>query len=152
MSLPEPKPYRVTLCVRGYHHYKHLWTPVVGQKYICQREPSNRYDKYAIAVYHDGNVVSYVPREYSELFSSFLDDPEAEVTLCCEIIGKPKYSYHDPKYGQEVPCKYEFKAGSEEKTCEIKMKIEGIGTGILTLICFHQTKLINFPQSKHNNT
>ena len=126
-GIPEPKPYRMTSCVRGYHRYKHLWTPVVGQKYNCKREPSNRYDTYAIAVHHDGNIVGHVPRDYSEVFSSFLDDPE--VTLCCEIIAEPKYSYPDPKYGQEVPCKYEFKAGSEEKRCEIKKKI-GIGIDI----------------------
>ena len=123
-GIPEPKPYRMTSCVRGYHRYKHLWTPVVGQKYNCKREPSNRYDIYAIAVHHDGNIVGHVPRDYSEVFSSFLDDPE--VTLCCEIIAKPKYN---PGYGQEVPCKYELKAESEEKKCEIKKKI-GIGIDI----------------------
>ena len=38
--------------MRGHHvHvYKEIWTPVIGKDLMCEREPSNSVDPYAVAV------------------------------------------------------------------------------------------------------
>ena len=47
--------------VRGYHVYKEVWR-LVGQ-FPVLAEPTNRYDKRAVAIYRDGEIVGHVPRE-----------------------------------------------------------------------------------------
>ena len=34
--------------VKGYHVYKTLWNPLIGEFLSCEREPNNPMDKYAI--------------------------------------------------------------------------------------------------------
>ena len=34
----------VLSCVRGYHVYKDVWTAVVRETLVCQREPKNAID------------------------------------------------------------------------------------------------------------
>ena len=36
--------------VRGYHNYKDIWEPSVGEKLIAHREFGNQFDKFAIKV------------------------------------------------------------------------------------------------------
>ena len=47
----------ISSCVRGYHIYKDVWKPKVGDKLECCREPSNVKDRYAVAVVHVGSDV-----------------------------------------------------------------------------------------------
>ena len=37
-------------CIRGYHVYKEIWEPVAGEVLMCEREPHNSLDQYAVAV------------------------------------------------------------------------------------------------------
>ena len=37
-------------CVRGFHVYKDVWRPVIGEELRCQREVDNPRDPYAVAV------------------------------------------------------------------------------------------------------
>ena len=37
-------------CVRGFHVYKDVWRPVIGEELRCQREEDNPRDPYAVAV------------------------------------------------------------------------------------------------------
>ena len=35
-------------CVRGYHVYRDIWDAVIGEAVICEREPHNIEDRYAV--------------------------------------------------------------------------------------------------------
>ena len=37
-------------CVRGYHVYKDVWEAGVGEVLICEREPDNASDRYAVGM------------------------------------------------------------------------------------------------------
>ena len=40
--------------VRGYHEYKEIWQPVVGEVLILKKEPTNVSDRLAVCVQKDG--------------------------------------------------------------------------------------------------
>ena len=37
-------------CIWGYHVYKEEWEAAVGELLVCEREPKNASDQYAVAV------------------------------------------------------------------------------------------------------
>ena len=41
--------FEVDACVRGYHHYKKVWSAVEGEVLQCAREPRNTTDLYVVA-------------------------------------------------------------------------------------------------------
>ena len=47
--------------LRGYHAYMEIWTPVVGEMLVVKREPMNRHDKHAVAIYRYAKIVGHVP-------------------------------------------------------------------------------------------
>ena len=38
------------VCVCGYHIYEDIWNAMVGKVLVCEKEPNNSQDRYAIAV------------------------------------------------------------------------------------------------------
>ena len=36
-------------CVHGYHIYKEVWAAAVGEVLVCEREPKNAADRYAVS-------------------------------------------------------------------------------------------------------
>ena len=70
--------------LRGYHVYKEIWNPTVGEKMPCVFERNNPHDRYAIAVtkHLPGRLASvtvgHLPREISR-FTRFLLMRGAEV-------------------------------------------------------------------------
>ena len=42
--------FTVEAMVRGYHSYKDIWAASLGEELPCQREPSNRSDRFAVTV------------------------------------------------------------------------------------------------------
>ena len=40
--------------IRGYHAYKDVWTPFIGEELLLRREPDNVKDRSAVAVLKDG--------------------------------------------------------------------------------------------------
>ena len=83
--------------IRGYHAYVSMWTPVLGQTLPVKREPTNKKDKNAVAVYLEDVVVGHVPHNTAPLF--LLRDVNkafAEVTV--QKINR------GAGYGLEVPC------------------------------------------------
>ena len=75
--------------VRGYHIYKDIWEPSVGEKLIAHREFGNQFDKFAIKVLNGEQTLGHLPREYSRI--------TLEVTgrrrHCKQLCG-----------GMEIPC------------------------------------------------
>ena len=59
-------------CVRSYHIYKEIWEAAVGEILVCEREPRNAADRYAVAVKKDGTIIGHLPRKVSRVCSLFL--------------------------------------------------------------------------------
>ena len=48
--------------VKGYHIYKHIWTPEIGESLDAQIEPNNPADKYAVCIRKSGKVVGHLKK------------------------------------------------------------------------------------------
>ena len=59
-------------CIRGYHVYKKVWAATVGEALVCEREPKNSSDRYAVAVKNEGTIIEHLPRKLSRVCSLFL--------------------------------------------------------------------------------
>ena len=51
--------------VRGYHVYKVVWKPAIGEKFQAEQELDNEVNKFAGKVVKNNEIVSHFPREYS---------------------------------------------------------------------------------------
>ena len=60
------------LFIRGYHAYKHIWEPYVGETLLLKQEPTNVKDHSAVAVMKETEVVGHVPHNISSPLSMFL--------------------------------------------------------------------------------
>ena len=47
--------------IRGYHAYKDMWEPALGDVLRLEREITNVKDKFAVAVTHGSTVVGHMP-------------------------------------------------------------------------------------------
>ena len=47
--------------VKGYHEYKSIWTPKIGEILSTEREPGNLVDKYAVCVKKENEIVGHLP-------------------------------------------------------------------------------------------
>ena len=43
--------------IRGHHVYKTIWTPYLGEELVLATENGNLFDRHAVAVIKDGEVV-----------------------------------------------------------------------------------------------
>ena len=50
--------------VRGYHVYRDVWEPSVGEKLVGRREFDNRFDKFAVKVLNGEETVGHLLCEY----------------------------------------------------------------------------------------
>ena len=65
--------YDIASFIRGYHVYKHLWDPTVGQVLKLRREPDNYHDRHAVAVVNSTDtVMGHVPYNLAPILSHFL--------------------------------------------------------------------------------
>ena len=71
-------------CVRGYHLYKDVWEASSGQRLMCEREPRNPQDCYAVAAKKGGTVVGLLPRKLSRVCLLFL---RRRGKLFCSVSG-----------------------------------------------------------------
>ena len=86
--------------ITGYHVYRDIWTPEIGEILSCEVDPTNPFDCYAVSVISDGETVGHVPRTVSKTITNILlADGKVEVT----VIAKPKRTRRN---GIMVPCKY----------------------------------------------
>ena len=45
---------------------------VVGESLVCERDPENASDRYAVAVKNEGTIIGHLPRKVSRVCSLFL--------------------------------------------------------------------------------
>ena len=79
--------FEFTSAVRGYHIYKEIWEPNVGDKFVALRELHNQFDKYAIKVLNGEETVGHLPREYSRISWYFL---ARGGSISVEVTGRPR--------------------------------------------------------------
>ena len=73
----------ISLC--GYHAYTNI-PLTLGQKLLCDIEPENEYDPFAVMVQTENEeLVSHIPIEFSKVLYKFLTDGGEAVA---EVIGK----------------------------------------------------------------
>ena len=101
-----------TSCVRGYHVYKDIWNPTVGETLNCEREARNAQDPYAVCLNKDDNTVGHVPRVISCICTLFL---RCGGFIEATVTGPRQYSQDLPQGGLELPCTYRF-TGKEALT------------------------------------
>ena len=114
--------YRMESCIRGFHIYKEVWTPFIGERLGCVRERSNREDPFAVAMKRGNEVVGHVPRTISCVCTLFL---RQRGSISCEVTGSRRRSIDLPQGGLELPCILTF-SGPEELMDKLKMRIDEI--------------------------
>ena len=90
--------------VRGYHIYKDIGEPSLGEKLIAHREFGNQFDKFAIKVLNDEQTVGHLPREYSRIAWYFL---ARGVSITLEVTGR-RLHCKQLCGGMEIPCCVRF--------------------------------------------
>ena len=85
-----------------YNVYKEIWQAAVGEVLICEREPHNIQDQYAVAVQKEvESSLDIYQGSYQACVQSFL---RLRGTINCTVTGGRRYSRDLPKGGLEVPC------------------------------------------------
>ena len=101
--------YRLTSHVKGYHEYKGIWKPEIGDVLKTKREPEKNPDKFAVAVMKEKKkekdvVIGHLKKEksgkFAKLFSYFLKNECSS----CEVIIKGKSVNFGDGEGVQVPC------------------------------------------------
>ena len=59
--------YQKALCICGYHVHKDIWEAAVGETVMSMLEPSNFYDRNAVAVEKDGRIIDHLPQKASRV-------------------------------------------------------------------------------------
>ena len=111
--------YQMESCIRGFHIYKEVWTPFIGEKLGCACERSNREDPFAVAIKRGPETVGHVPRTISCVCTLFL---RQRGSISCEVTGSRRSSVDLPQGGLELPCILTF-SGPKELVDKVKMRI-----------------------------
>ena len=90
--------------VRGYHEYKSIWLPTVGEMLRLTTELINPQDPLAVAAIKDGCVVGQVQSTVSRTISFFLGKDGSVVF--CEVTGAMVNC--TAGFGLEILCVYRF--------------------------------------------
>ena len=77
----------------------------------CRREPTNREDRFAVAVVKDSNVVGHLPRKISSICSLFLGESGS---IICRVTGSRQYSSDLPQSNLEIPCVLTFSCAAKD--------------------------------------
>ena len=97
--------FALSSAIRGFHVYRHSWTPYIGEYLQAEREHDNSEDRFAVAVVKTGEggsqiVVGHIPRELSRLLSHFLAHGG---DISCEVKGRQQQSQLS-QGGLKIPC------------------------------------------------
>ena len=106
--------------VRGYHFYKVVWKPTIGEKLQADKEIGNEANKLALKVVKNNGMVGNLPCEYLRTLWYFIACGEkiwVRVTGCrrhCkQLCG-----------GMEIPCRLVFSCLSKVKINRLKELLE----------------------------
>lgn len=71
--------FHFTSAVRGYHVYKHVCKPSIGEKLVAQHKFNNPIDKHTVQVVKNTETVGHLPRGFSRIAWYFLAMAERSV-------------------------------------------------------------------------
>ena len=74
----------------GYHIYEKVWSSVIEEVLVCQRDTQNHHGPFAIATCKGTIVVGHIPRQISAICYVFLGKPGASIT--CSVAGSHGYN------------------------------------------------------------
>ena len=58
--------------VKGYHEYKSIWIPKIGDILSTERERGNLVDKYVVCVKRENEIVGHLPLGKDEKFAKIV--------------------------------------------------------------------------------
>ena len=105
--------FAVSSCIRGYHVYDTMWTAILGEELLCEREPGNVMDRYAVAAKKPalGVIVGHLPKKISRHCSIFILRGGA---IKATVTGRCHYSSDLAQGILEIPCKLKFHGEPKE--------------------------------------
>ena len=90
----------VWTAVRGYHVYKEVWAPAIGEEFDCRQERGNNHYRHAVSVRREGDdVLGHLHREVSSVAFFFLEHGGC---ITGKVIGRRRYCRQQG--GMEIPC------------------------------------------------
>ena len=106
------KSYAINAFIIGYHVYKKNWTPSIEDELQGFMEPTNKLDKYAVALKgKDGDVIDHFPLGKSGKFAKtvfyFL---KSDKNHHCKITVTGEATNDSDKLRMKVPCQLFFLA------------------------------------------
>ena len=104
--------------IRGYHVYKDVWEAEIGEELECQIEETNGYDKNAVAVVKNGNIVGHIPRENAKVSQFFL---KRGGCITCTVTGKRQ----NQNVGLEIPAAFHY-TGNKKDTEKLSSLLKTI--------------------------
>ena len=95
--------------VNGYHEYKNIWTPKIGEILSTEREPGSLVDKYAVYVKKENEIVGHLPfgrnGEFAKTVFYFLRVDEYG---SCNVLIKGKPVNLGDGDRMQVSCRLNF--------------------------------------------
>ena len=95
--------------VNGYHEYKNIWTPKIGEILSTEREPGTLVDKYAVYVKKENEIVGHLPfgrnGEFAKTVFYFL---RADEYGSCNVLIKGKPVNLGDGDRMQVSCRLNF--------------------------------------------
>ena len=76
--------------VRGHHIYKAIWSPELEERLDVSKDHGNPYDRFAVSVIREGQIVGHTPREISRILWSFISKGGSVV---CEVTGHRRHGH-----------------------------------------------------------
>ena len=90
--------------IRGFHIYKAIWGPVIGEELGTVREVGNSHDTLAVAVVkslYGETTVGHLPHRISPLCSAFLSNGGK---IDCTVTVRYRHSADLSQGGLNVQC------------------------------------------------
>ena len=86
------KNWEVASCVKSYHVYKRVWTPISNEVLQTRREPEYPTDKYAVCVLKDSKVAGHLKKGSNGCFAKtifYVLRSDTYAKCCVKVTGKP---------------------------------------------------------------
>lgn len=86
--------------ITGHHIYQFQWSPCIGEELVCKMEIGNAYDKHAVSVVKNEQVVGHIPASLARYCHAAL---RTGAFIKVRVTG---HRCNNRQNGLEVPCEY----------------------------------------------
>ncbi len=90
--------------IRGYHAFMKWGNPLKGTKFVVEKEPDNKKDKFACLVKSGEKILGHLPYEIAQICFHFMTHGNIEGFT----TGKRRRNQDIPCKGLEIPCTLTF--------------------------------------------